>query len=78
VNLKWEGRWGSDFPDHILHLGPGVQDIAEMNRKPEGGTYPAEQNHLVRFAQGRGEASVQADIQEPTVNVERVETMLNG
>jgi hypothetical protein len=73
-----ENAAGLDSPDHLFHLGPGLQEAAEMNRKPDGGTHPAKEDHLVGFAQGPREPSVQTDLQEPTVDVERIETMLNG
>jgi hypothetical protein len=68
---------GSDLPDDVLHAGAGVQAIAEVNREPDEGAHPAKHGPFVGFAEGRGEASVQTDLQEPAIDMKGVETMLN-
>jgi hypothetical protein len=48
-----ENTAGSELPDYLFHPGPGVQETADANRKPDRRTHPAKEDYLIGFAQGR-------------------------
>lgn len=50
----------------------------KVDRALDDATYPEEDDHLVRFANGCGKPSAQTAVQKPAVNVKRVKAVLDS